>query len=681
MARCPHHSFLLLLISVCLMAVLSTGCSSRRKSGATETSAGLKQAQSAGNNYVKSALEYTLSIERYEEKGFKERMIESLNNWARTAVPTPDWQPDPMVESLPKKFKSIPAVESIDKFEFVASDADYLQQAIWAKSITDRIINQSSDGAFQYMVAAACYEQPPEKVVEIHSSDQQLRDALELLYPQLKGEQVDQLTWACQLFDWTVRNIQLDEMPVRYSGEALTQKAKDFVDIPSGDAAADGVEGPGYTKSPGQTFLTGKGDAWQKSRAYMLLCRQAGIESVLLTVVDRNDPTLRDPWAVGVIVGDRIFLFDIVMGLPIPSKDYRRIATFDEVHQDRSILTQLRYKLSESTDANPDYRIPPDQIDKTVAWIDASPSALSQRMERLQARLVGDYKAKIACRPSQLLDFLKTKPFVEVSLSPLPFQHRQYQNTFDEAIERRKDKALIRNYMQYEYFKMRMPIKKIVRKNRIDEQSQSIQSGRQIETVQVTIYLLLEARHRFLLGVFESDMQDGKNTLGARKLSEDLEIGRETQDAAQMFVNLTMDDSRISEIMNDDQWLTLMGLAADSNTGMSDQEVARLKTIFEAAMKLIRTDSSVWLALTNFESGDFGNALNWFKQIPRFDNTQKWTDLVNYNLARTEEALHKYSQAVEKYRNTPSQQKFGNIMRARLIARWNLGDKTATEPE
>lgn len=630
---------------------------------------------------VQSALEYTLSVERYEEKGFKKTMVEDLNTWARSLPETDDWAPDPLLKKLPEKLQKIPAVTNLDKLYFFTSDADFLQQAIWAKAVADRVILADEKGIYQYLLGAATDGLEKDRIVELHGSQYPLHDSLAVLYPELNPEQIDNLARTCKLFDWIVRNIQLDEMPVEYRGEAAIQKAKDYVDVPTGDPAADGVEGPGYTKSPGQVLLTGKGDAWQRNRLFILLCRQLGIDAVMVNVYDRNETGKVVPWVVGALIADRLFLFDPIMGLPFPSPDYRRIATLKDVLAHRDFLTQLRYKLSESTDADSDYRIRPEQLDRIVVWLDASAESLSRRMALLEPNLTGDYRAKITFSPSKLQQELAEWKFSRIELSPIPFQNSQYAIAFEKSVQRRKANAMRMNYMLYEYFNFHIPIKKVVRKERIDEATQSIRSGEKIETATIDQYLLSEARHRFLLGVFEPDMKSGRDTLGARKLRTDLELGRETEDAAQLFVNLTLDDSRIDEILSDDDWLIMLGLSAQSENQLSDQEQADLLVIIESCMKLIRTDASIWLALTNFETGDFGNAQNWLNQISRFDTNRKWADLTNYNLARTHEALLNYTEAIKLYRQNRSQQKFGNIIRARLIQRWNLGDPTATQPD
>ena len=166
-----------------------------------------------------------------------------------------------------------------------------------------------------------------------------------------------------------------------------------------------------------------------------------------------------------------------------------------------------------------------------MIWLDASEESLSRRMQLLEPKLTGDFRVAIQFQPSKVHDLLKGKSFTSISLSPIPFQTRQYMDTFKSALTRKKTEAIRRNYLQRTYFDIKIPIKKVVRKDRIDEATQSLKSGQE-ETIEVTTYLLAEARHRFLLGVFGADAKSGRNTLGARKLREDLEAGRDILDAS-----------------------------------------------------------------------------------------------------------------------------------------------------
>ncbi|MEE2639034.1 MAG: hypothetical protein VX768_00280 [Planctomycetota bacterium] len=670
-----------LLLFVLVVFTLAPGCSPRRKSGASSSSVGVKRALQENSNYIKSAFDYTLSIERYEEDGFKQRMIENLNNWCREYTDPPQWTPDPMSAEIGDAYRQLKTVAGLANLEFHLSDADYLQQAIWAKAIVDRITRYPSKAAFPYLVDSACNGLSREDNIAIRNSDNQLLAALRSHYPNLSEEESRQLCDTCVVFDWLVRNIQLDEMALTYEKDVALQVAREFVDVPTGDPAADGVDGPGYTKSPGEVLLTGKGDVWEKSRTLILLLRQLKIDAVHLVAQDRNAPNREVPWTVGVLIGKQVFLFDLQMGLPIPSRDYRRIATYQDVLDDPVILTQLKYKLSESTDADSDYRVAPSQLEKVTVLLDASQQALSRRMQLLQPRLLGDYKAIISWPPTPTREKLEGMNFHAFRLATFPFDHARYRLAADAGVARGKAMPLKREYQAYRYMTFKIPIKQVVRKDQINSQAQSIQSGRQVESIQVNMYQLSEARHRYILGVFDPDRKNGLATLGARKLQEDISQGRNTKDAAQMFVKLCIDDDGVDEIMGDKDWLAITGLSADSNSGLSSDVLLDFKITIQRCIVLMRADSSIWLALTNFETGDFGNSRNWFNQILRYDKESKWSDLANYNKARVEEVLREFETAIEMYRKTRSGQKFGNIIRARLIQRWNLGDESATQPE
>ncbi len=668
----------IVLFACYAMLFALSGCGDNRRSGGQGRNESVQREVENGVDFIRAAFNYTLDTQRFESDGFKAGMVESLDNWIRNVQAGTDWKPDPMLAGIDEKYKRLPSVTAISDMKFQLNDADFLQEAIWLKSVADRAATQISKGIYQYMVSAAANGLEPKKIQQLLNADDQLLAAIRVLHPELSADESEYLTWTCRLFDWTVRNIQLDLMPVTYSTDEVKKKAIDMVDIATGDAPVDGVVGPGYTKTVGDVINTGKGDLWQKSRLFILLCRQLSIDVVMLNVSDRNDSSKMVPWSLGAVIGGKVFLFDMKMGIPIPGKDYRQVATYGQVINDPSILKQLRYKVSESTDDDPDYRIIPEELKSVHVWLDASEESLSHRMQLLEPKLTGDFRVAIQFQPSRVKDLLKEKGFTSISLSPLPFQTRQYMDTFKSALTRKKPEAIRRNYLQRTYFDIKIPIKKVVRKDRIDEATQSLKSGQE-ETIEVTTYLLAEARHRFLLGVFGADAKSGRNTLGARKLREDLEAGRDILDASQMFMDLALDDERIDEILSDKDWVTMMGLDANNDLDAKDQE--NFFNIFEAVLRLIRTDSSIWLGLASFETDDFGNAKNWFGEISRFDKNNRWSYLANYNLARSQEALYDYKNAIEAYRSMESPQKFGNVIRARLIQRWNLGDESATQPE
>ena len=92
------------------------------------------------------------------------QIVERLNQWVRSQSPPADWKPDPMLASLPKSVADLPALKALRRTEFSRFDGYALQEAVWLRDITR----------------------------------------------WGQGEAAESLERAKSLFDWTVRNIQLE---------------------------------------------------------------------------------------------------------------------------------------------------------------------------------------------------------------------------------------------------------------------------------------------------------------------------------------------------------------------------------------------------------------------------------------------------------------------------------------
>ena len=93
-----------------------------------------------------------------------------------------------------------------------------------------------------------------------------------------RGEEADDLSRAKRLFDWTVRNIQLEP-------ERADPSLRHFM------------------KRPWETLIWGMGSAMERSWVFILLARQQGLDAAVLALEDAADPAhpqLR-PWAVAVL--------------------------------------------------------------------------------------------------------------------------------------------------------------------------------------------------------------------------------------------------------------------------------------------------------------------------------------------------------------------------------------------
>jgi hypothetical protein len=282
---------------------------------------------------------------------------ERLNRWLQPQRPPASWLADPMVATLPKELAGLPQVKDLEKMEFSRFDAFFLREAVWLRDV----------GRWA------------------------------------RGEALDDLERAKSLFDWTVRNIQLEpENPNR---------------IPL---------------LPWEMLLFGRGTATERAWLFILLARQSGIDATLLglggsaragdggrgTADSGPSPggdapeELARPWCIAVLAEGNAYLFDPVLGLPIPAPDGLtlrgsgeldiRPATLAQVIGDEKLLRRL------DIDEGRAYSIKAADLKHLVALLEASPSYLAQRMKLLESRLAGEQKMVLTTAPSAQAERWKT---------------------------------------------------------------------------------------------------------------------------------------------------------------------------------------------------------------------------------------------------------------------------------
>ena len=172
----------------------------------------------------------------------------------------------PMTAQLPPSLRDIPPLADADKMEFTAYDGFELQEAVWLRDLSN----------------------------------------------WARGNTLDDRQRVAKLFDWTVRNIELD----RNSLERTPQM-------------------------PWETLLLGHGTAMERAWVFILLARQQGIDAAVLatTIAPTGEPEasasggkahgrlatapvpmadLR-PWCAAVLIEGQLYLFDTALGLPIPA--------------------------------------------------------------------------------------------------------------------------------------------------------------------------------------------------------------------------------------------------------------------------------------------------------------------------------------------------------------------------
>jgi hypothetical protein len=296
----------------------------------------------------KSAPSDTL-LEAWPEPEMLRQIVDRLNQWIRTQQAPADWQLDPLVATLPAPLADLPLVKSLDRMEFPRFDGYALQEAVW------------------------------------------LRDA----GSWARGDALDDLDRAGSLFDWTVRNMQLER-------------------------ESDGR----IPLFPWESLLFGRGTATERAWVFVLLARQLGIDAAVLAVGDKASPRL---WCVAVLIEGKAYLFDPLLGLPIPSPEGVKFdeagqliiqpATLAQVRADEKLLRQL------DADAAHVYPIHAADLKYLAVMLEASPTYLSKRMKLLESRLAGSRKMVLSISPTaQAAQWNKVDGLDDARLWPWPFQ-------------------------------------------------------------------------------------------------------------------------------------------------------------------------------------------------------------------------------------------------------------------
>jgi hypothetical protein len=301
-------------------------------------------------------------------------VLNLLNRWKDKIETTQAWEQDPLVDTLPASLR-----EKI-----------YVDNAIKRLSADEYHIDKSHvDHDGWQLQQISWLANIADRVCESTSDS----------YEQAK-----------LLFDWTVRNIQTRDLKLKTMDGEL-------VDMPL---------------EPWMAMIYGQGTAQQRAWVFMLLCRQQGIDAVMIGFKDESPSDGFREWLPAVILDNDLYLFDTEIGIPITKTgrigDNAEIATLQEVVDNPDLL--LKYNLSDEKK----YRFQPEDIKsaKFIALVEGSPLYLSKRALTLQNYLSGKDKLILSANPvdiqHRLIPDLETSPLnpagliKEVRLWPKPYE-------------------------------------------------------------------------------------------------------------------------------------------------------------------------------------------------------------------------------------------------------------------
>lgn len=578
--RAPESLLGLLLVCSLLPLIgCSRGAGDRRRPTATvaATSASQEQLLRAMDNLSRPSefdREQSLAATAYD-----------LNRWLEGQEPDPDWKVDPMTSRLPREIRDSDLLDGVGKWSFSIDDVRAMQEATLLRDLSAWVSKQPIGERF--------------------------RSWLKGQAETLDDLQRENLATAERLFDWTVRNIQLesttpypDESVAPSAGGEQSREKK----IPAPQRA---VPGPGYRFPTWEILQYGFGDALQRSRIFIETARQQGIDVVYLALPGNTVPPRPRPWLTGALIGSELYLFDGELGLPIPGPNGVGIATLSQVLDSPELIAALEVDGQK-------YRFAHDELKEILALLDVSPANLSQRMQRVQANLAGDQRTILTVSPTQLAERVKgVRGISSVALWSVPFESLWFQTAMNKLLETNRDVAA-QYYRALGIFQTRGPLTR----------------GRQLH----------------LQGQF--DLQDdGKE--GAKGL----------------YMQARVPTEAIDQIGTNEEVQKALGLVRGANEGdfVWQNRLASSHLLATQA----KQHSTYWLAISHYESGNYEAAAKWLQERTidaSPDGT--WTAGARYNLGRAYEALGKYDQAREIYSADDSPQAFGNHLRAKLLKQW-----------
>jgi hypothetical protein len=545
---------------------------------------------------------------RFEQREFREGVTNGLNRWVSYSDQRLDnvqWEPDKTLAPLVEEYSGLPVCQRIGQYDFLITDPYYLQQSHWISLLTKRLAQSQRVRPFEVYRLAA-------DNMEVGEVERPVDEIFKRLNSTIQSDSdAEKLANAVKVFDWVSRNINLEsDRPL--SESEIEERILD--DTKTGPEA--GVPGLGYQRFPWQTMLYGRGDYVERAKLVMLCLRYLNIDSVLLTAGESAEP-----WVVAVPVGDEYFLFDTRLGLPLPGEQVGSIATLSMVQQKPDLLEKLDLTTDESLADDTKYRVRPDDLESISGLVYASPDSTSKRMKGLQTVLVGENRMLVSYGLDPVLDRLPPMEGVEIKPWDVSFKTHQYRQAIRKALERSDSQT--RSKLNWHY------------------QTESYVDGfRPYRT----------ARGRFFQGKFGAVIEE-------RSLN-----------AMQGYRFMIYDDSDIAGLGSDRDMQRRHGIT-QQDSKQHDQMISSV----QGQMRLIRVDSKLFMAQALFDNENETGVRGWLKDLKStissdpLDEFGRWSDGINYLLARSYESGREYDQAIENYAAEGLNQTHGNLLRARML--------------
>lgn len=330
------------------MLAIFTGCRQGEEAQASSRiSQELEESRTKTDN-LRNAMRFLEQMTPMTRDNFIEEVQLQLNTWLKDADRSvANYSATRSLGPLPPEALKLVQADNPLSLRFGYWDVDYLFECRTMKSMSDWIV----DFEFHDSIIA--------EFVEGHRGE-------------LSPAEMLKLEEAQKLFDWTVRNIRLQEF------ESLASRSTDSpTELPE-DAIPVGCE---YL--PWETTLFCEGDFVERGRIFTALATQRGIDAYWIAL-DAGGDKPGKLWAIAAAVGQHLFLFEPKHGFPIVDPDNPRLATLKDAMTNERVLRRLNLP------GQSEYAYDQASLKDIKLYVDAVPCADSSRMKMLQASLVNE---------------------------------------------------------------------------------------------------------------------------------------------------------------------------------------------------------------------------------------------------------------------------------------------------
>ncbi len=508
-----------------MINLLLVGCDPQANIAGPDHSQSDSQAAEQAKADFRAAMEFLDNFHEYDTRSVATRILYHLQKWAEEQDPDPDWIADPLFRRLPTRFDAMQGEAVLSRLAFQNFDIMMLREALWARDLARQV-----------------------RDAPLH--DVRLQRWLDGQSDKLSADSVYDLQVALKICDWVVRNIE--QTPI---------------------IAGEGLPAPGAAILPGESLLIGEGDWMVKSRVATLMGRQLGIPLTMLAIEPEDAEPV--PWCLSILIDGELFLFDMRLGLPLPTREGTGVITLKSLIDDPSRIA------SWEAAAEWTYPVQPPDLKRVVAVIEATPAYLSQRMKLVESERSGDDLVTLTITPSALGTELRKCAGIgsNISLWTVPYDAYLYRQQLEA-----------------------MP----------------------------AFFAELQAK---------LNLVDGPTPLAAARRQHFRGIYADTDDeegAKQYYMTCRIPDAELARLADDKKFAESLGIMEQLPQDPAVRAAFLERT--RMTMLKSKQYASYWLGLIAFEQGNYQVASDFFeKRVLQSADENPWRVGARYNLARCRE--------------------------------------------